>query len=97
MLCESELPIAVVTIDFCPEILVVGGEDERGCKDESKGKLTIEVSIRRQGGSGFMSPVETDMEGDFDDNAYLTLFSAGYRDYVPRNNSCRPRKREGRR
>ena len=94
MLCESELPIAVVIVDFCPEIPCT---DERGCKDEDKGKLTVEVAIRRQGGSGFMSHIQTDLEGNFDDDAYLTLFTAGYGDYVPRNRSCRPRKREGRR
>ncbi len=94
-LCESEFPIAVVIVDFCPEI--PNDTVERGCKDEDKGKLTIEVAIRRQGGSGFMSLIETDLEGNFDNNAYLTLFTAGYGDYVPRNKACRPRKREGRR
>jgi hypothetical protein len=83
------MPIAVFIVDFCPEIY---GSDERGCKDEGKGKLTIEVEIRRQGGSGFMSIVETDLEGNFDDDTYLTLFTGGYNDYVPRNKACRVRK-----
>jgi hypothetical protein len=93
MLCESETPIAVVAVDFCPEIR--GDTVERGCKDEDKGKLMIEVAIRRQGGSGFMSVIDTDLKGRFDDDAYLTLFTAGYEEYVPRNKACRPLKREG--
>jgi hypothetical protein len=88
-LCESEIPIAVIIVDFCPEIY---GSDERGCKNEGKGKFSIEVAIRRQGGSGFMSIVETDLEGNFADDAYLTLFTAGYGEYVPRNKACRFRK-----
>ncbi len=92
MLCESELPIAVVIVDFCPEI--PNDTVERGCKDEDKGKLTIEVAIRRQGGSGFMSLIETDLQGNFDDDSYLTLFTGGYDDYVPRNKACKVRKRE---
>ena len=91
MLCESAEPIAVVVVDFCPEIY---GSDERGCKDEAKGKLTIKVEIRRQGGSGFMSMVDTDLNGSFDDDAYLTLFTGGYQDYVPRNKGCKVQKVE---
>lgn len=94
MLCESESPIAVVIVDFCPEIPCT---DERGCKDEDKRKLTVEVRIRRQGGSGYRSHIQTDLEGNFGDDSYLTLFTAGYGDYVPRDKACRPRKREGRR
>ena len=89
MLCESAEPIAVVTVDFCPEIY---GSSERGCRQEDKGKLTIMVEIRRQGGSGFMSMVDTDLEGHFPDDAYLTLFTGGERDYVVRNKRCAPPK-----
>jgi hypothetical protein len=89
MLCESAEPIAVVTVNFCPEI---PGSNERGCKDDDKDKLTIMVEIRRQGGSGFMSMIDTDLEGNFDDYAYLTLFTGGERDYVVRNKRCAPPK-----
>jgi len=89
MLCESAEPIAVVTVDFCPEIY---GSNERGCKDEEKGKLTIMVEIRRQGGSGFMSMIDTDLEVNFDDDAYLTLFTGGEHDYVVGNKHCAPPK-----
>jgi hypothetical protein len=91
MLCESAEPIAVVVVDFCPEIY---GTDERGCKDEMKGKLTIMVEIRRQGGSGFMSMIDTNLEGNFADDIYLTLFTGGYQEYVPRNKGCKVRKVE---
>lgn len=94
VLCESESPIAVVIVDFCPEIS--NDTVERGCKDEDKGKLTIEVAIRRQGGSGFMSLIETDLEGNFDNDSYLTLFTRGYDEYVPRNKACKVSKRERR-
>jgi hypothetical protein len=90
LLCESAEPIAVVTVDFCPEI--PNHVMERGCKDQGKGKLTIMVEIRRQGGSGFMSMIDTDLEGHFDDDSYLTLFTGGERDYVVRNKRCAPPK-----
>src|SRR6476620_1656478 len=76
MLCESAEPIAAVTVDFCPEIS--NDTVELGCKDEAtKGKLTIMVEIRRQGGSGFMSMIDTDLTGTFDDDDYLSLFTGG--------------------
>jgi len=95
MLCESAEPIAIITVDFCPDIPVVGQESKRGCKDEANDKLTIEVAIMRQGVGGFLTLIETDLNGNFEDDAYLTLFASGYGDYVPRNKGCKARKREG--
>ena len=93
VLCESAEPIAVLTVDFCPKI--PNDTVKKGCKDEDKGKLTIMVEIRRQGGSGFMSMIDTDLNGTFDDEAYLTLFTAGEREYVPRNKACKARAVRG--
>jgi len=91
MLCESAKPVAVVAVDFCPEIY---GSDERGCTNEDRGKLTIKVAIRWHDGSYFESMIDANLNGNFDDGAYLTLFPGGYQGYVPRNKGCKARKVE---
>lgn len=86
MLCESAAPIATIIIDFCPEIIVTGADDERGCQDEAEGKLTFAVKIRHQDGLGFQAFIQWDKETGIDEDTYLMLFQDGYDEYVPKRN-----------
>lgn len=74
----SNKPIAAIIVDFCPDIVDTVGEDKRGC-EEDRGKLVIGVTVHWHNGTRFESLIERNSKGDFDENAYLTLFPEAYK------------------
>ena len=69
VLCESVIPVSDITVDFCPEIL--GPEEERGCKNEANGELTISITINWEDGSSGVRWIEINKEETFDKDVYL--------------------------
>jgi len=72
LLCESAEPVSDITVDFCPEIL--GPGEERGCKNEAGGELTISVTVNWEGGSSGVAWIVVNKEGSLDD-AYRLLMN----------------------
>jgi hypothetical protein len=73
LLCESEVPVSDITVDFCPEML--GSEEKRGCQNEAKGELTISVTVNWEDGSSGVRWIDIKQDGAFEKDADLGFLS----------------------
>jgi hypothetical protein len=70
---EHDRPVAAVTIDFCPVIIVTGAPDIRACEGKIRRKVMIDVIVKEQNGAEFTGGFELNTDGHFDKDAYKNL------------------------
>lgn len=70
---EHDRPVAAITVDFCPVIIVTGAPDIRACEGKIKRKVMIDVIIKEQSGAEFAGGFELSSDGHFVKDAYKNL------------------------
>lgn len=73
---KHERPVASLIVDFCPKIIMTGGDELKGC--EGKDQLTVRVVVKEQSGLGFQVLLDIGADGKIDDKAHLVFFEEGY-------------------
>ncbi len=82
-LCESEVPVSLVIVDFCSDMLKSEYKGQNACRKNFKGEIFVEVEIVGADGSDSVAWIGTNKNGSFDNNAHLRFFPPGY---VPKRN-----------
>ena len=82
-LCESEMPILLITVDFCSDMLKREHKGQNACRKNFKGEVYVEVEVIGADGSGIVAWIRTNNNGIFENNAYLTFFT---QNYAPKRN-----------